>query len=432
MTDILRFENQAIGEKNMTFRHKSGLTVWIAPKALTTDYAVLSVDYGAMHTTFRLAGEKEMRVTPSGIAHFLEHKMFDMPDGSDAFEAFAAIGANANAYTSVSRTAYLFSCTSHFEEALEILMQMVLTPVFTEAGVAREKDIIKQEILAGEDQASACLYRSVMRGLFDRHEIRRNICGTVSSIAAITPELLYLCHSAFYTPSRMVLSLSGGMSAETVSRVLDRVFDTYGDHLGKPVAEVPVVEERAPVIHPYEEFCMCVSKPMIELGIKDVFYPTDCDVMARRQILTDIALNAVFGSAGALYEGLHEAGLLQECFSTDYTDEPGCACALVAAETSDPATVLEVMYKAIEQARVTPPTEQEFERLRRCFYADYVRLFDSTEEIAEEMLDNFFTGVNLLDVGNIVLQVTYSEFLTLISELFKKDLCTVSVVRPLC
>ncbi len=431
MTDILHLENRALGEKSLTFRHKSGLTVWISPKGLTTDYAVLSVNYGSMHTSFRLAGEKEMRVTPSGIAHFLEHKMFDMPDGTDAFEAFAAIGANANAYTSVSRTSYLFSCTSHFEEALEILMRMLLTPVFTEAGVARERDIIKQEILAGEDQAAACLYRSVMRGLFDQHEIRRNICGTVASIGAITPELLYLCHSAFYIPSRMVLSLSGSMEAETVVNVLDRVFDDYGHQSGVSVGQVPLIEERAPIKQSYEELSMSVAKPMIELGIKDVAYPTDAKEMARRQILADMALSAVFGCAGALYEELHDQGLLQECFSTDYTDEPGCAYALVVAETAAPDIVLSRMYEAIEQAGKEPPSRQEFERLRRCFYADYVRLFDSTEEIAEEMLDNFFSGVDLLDVGDMVLQVTYEEFRSLVSQLFKRELCTASVVRPL-
>lgn len=426
MTELSFLENAALGEKRLAFKHKSGLTVYLTPKSFITDYAVLSVKYGALDRAFTFEGKTY--VPPAGVAHFLEHQLFTMPDGTDAFAAFAEVGANANAYTSYSRTSYLFTCTSHFEESLDILLRMVTTPTFTEEGVAREKEIIKQEILAGEDHPSSCLYRSTVGGLFENHPVKDGICGTVSSIGEITPDWLYLCHRAFYTPENMVLSLSGKMSSDTVSAVLDRVLATK-EYAPSATRSLPM-EERGPVLRQREELYMSVAKPIMEIGIKDREYPLDAIAMARRHILANIALNALFGPASDFAEEMQEKGLLHDSFSSDYADEAGCAYLLLAAETADPEAVFSRAVEIMQDAVASPPSEADFERLRTCAYADYVRLFDSTEEIAEETLDDFFTGVPLLSVADTILDLAYEEWLSFIRSVFQRDLCTISIVYP--
>lgn len=427
MTNVSFSENRAIGEGCYRFTHKSGLTVYLVPKPFITDYAVLSVNFGSMHRTFSIQGKSY--TAPSGVAHFLEHQLFTMPDGKDAFEMFAALGANANAYTTYSRTSYLFSCTAHFSESLEILLRMVTTPVFSEVGMRREREIIRQEIRAGDDQAPSRLYRSVMGSLFEQHAVREAICGTEKSIADITPEWLYLCHKSFYTPERMVLSLSGKMTLKEVTAVLDKVFAEETERAALCVT-LPEAD-RFPVPRAKEDWRMAVAKPVLEIGIKDRAFPIDAESMSVRHILADMTLNAFFGQESLLFESLQKRGLLHDGFSADYADEVGCAYILIAAETASPEIVIDEVKRTLVEGCQKPPSQDVFERLKRCAYADYVRLFDSTEEIAEEILDDYFTGVPLLDVGDSILGITYEEWVSFIREVFWVENCTVSIVRPL-
>ena len=429
MNKITVRTNNKLHEETFTVRHKSGLEIFLTPKDLKTSYAVLSVGYGALHTDFKTP-DGILHKTPAGIAHFLEHKMFEMPDGTDAFEQFAAIGANANAYTSASRTSYLFSCTSRLEEALEILLTMVFTPHFTESSVKREADIIKQEVLAYEDQAPSRLFRILMNNLFEKHGLRENICGTVESISRITPALLYECYHAFYTPKNMALSISGAFSPEEIFALIDRILEKL-QVAANDCAIAEIINERGGIVSAYKEISMSVARPILQIGIKDIAYQEDQLFMTKRHLLMNIALNAITGAASPLYETLLNDGLLQDKFSTDYGDEDGCAYALIAAESDDARRVIDETFKALENAAQKPPSAEEFERLRRCVYADYVRLFDSTEDIAEETLDNFFTGIELLSVGDIILSLTYEDFASLCREIFRPQYFTAAVVRPL-
>lgn len=429
MNDFQSTKNALLCEETLTVKHQSGLTVCITPKTFQTSYAVLAVGYGALDTVFETE-DGCLHQTPEGIAHFLEHKLFEMPDGRDAFELFAALGASANAYTSASRTCYLFSCTSNFEDSLEILLRMVFTPYFTNSSVRREADIIEQEILSYEDQAPSKLYRHLMNNLFEKHGLRENICGTVESIRKITPALLYECYNAFYLPSNMVLSIAGNITPKAVSDILDRVLPTLSLGHGK-AAKSEVIHERGEVVREKSCISMSIARPILQIGIKDVGYREDHLFMTRRHLLMNIVMNSLTGASSPLYEELQGQGLLQDKFSTDYGNEAGCAYALIAAETDEPDRVIDRVTLELEKAAKNPPDQAEFERLRRCVYADYVRLFDSSEEIAEETLDNFFTGVHLLHVGDIILSLTYSEFTSLIGELFRRPYFTAAVVTPL-
>ncbi len=429
MNKMIKSESRLLSEATYTYRHESGLTVYITPTSMKTAYAVLSVGYGSVHTEFT-DSEGALHKTPAGIAHFLEHKMFEMEGGEDAFEMFAAYGASANAYTSASRTSYLFSCTEHFNESLTVLLRMVFSPYFSEQSVRKEKSIIRQEILSYEDQVAGKLYLGVMGGLYEKHPIRVGICGTTDSIARITPELLYTCYRAFYVPENMVLSIAGDIDPRHVQGMLDSVLAELlprnapacaSCHIDKDIAKPKVKES---------EYFMTLARPILEIGIKDCDFPSEKTAMARRHLLVDIALQCAFGADSLLYERLQKTGLLNEAFSLDYSDEPGCAFALLAAESDDPSAVSDAVYAEMERMRRNPPSEADFERHIRCVYADYVRLFDSTEEIAEETLDNFFTGVDLLTVGELIFSLTYGEFTDTVRALFDIENCTKTVVYP--
>ena len=216
----VRLEHCArLGERCERVTHASGLTVLLVPKQMTLTYAQLVVGFGARDNTFDIEG-KTYRV-PDGVAHFLEHKMFANPDGTDANEQFSALGADANAWTDYDRTAYLFSTAESPMPALRVLLDMVMTPCFTKENVAKEKGIIQEEILMGEDDPWQTLYEQAMRATYSHHALRRRICGTVSSIARITPAILERCYRAFYRPSNMCLVICGNVTMTEILEVVD-------------------------------------------------------------------------------------------------------------------------------------------------------------------------------------------------------------------
>ena len=193
-----------LGEKYYKIPHGSGLDIYVCPKNVSTTFVSVAVNYGAADRQFRLAGEKEYTAIPDGTAHFLEHKMFEMEDGADAFDYFAETGADANAFTSSLTTCYLFSCTEEFEESLAILLDMVAHPHFTDESVEREKEIIAQEIKMSEDQPSDALYYGLMQLLYQKNNQRIRVAGTVESIADITAEPIGLIIGFYYLARKLI------------------------------------------------------------------------------------------------------------------------------------------------------------------------------------------------------------------------------------
>ena len=211
------------GEKYYYTKHKSGLDIYVIPKDFKTSFAMFSTKYGAIDNCFKLAGEENFHEVPDGIAHYLEHKMFENEDGVDTFSRFAKYGANANAFTSGTMTSYLFSCTDHLKENLEILLDYVSKPYFTPENVEKERGIIGQEIRMYEDNPGSAIYYNLLEALYEKHQTRVNVAGTIESIAKITPELLYDCYYTFYNFSNMTLCVSGRADMGMVLEVVDRI-----------------------------------------------------------------------------------------------------------------------------------------------------------------------------------------------------------------
>lgn len=264
MNEIKLTENRSINEKFYTLHHASGLDIYVIPKKHSTAFAVFGTRYGSADRTFKLAGEDDYLTVPDGVAHFLEHKMFENEDGTDAFALYAPFGGNANAFTSFTSTVYLFSCTEHFDENLRVLLSFVTSPHFTEETVRKEQGIIGEEIKMYIDNPSWRVYFNLLRALYVHHPVRVDIAGTVESIAQITPEILYRCYNTFYNLHNMALCICGDVTPEQVKAVADEVL--------KPAPEQEILrqypDEPDEVCRPRIEESLEVSRPLFNIGIK--------------------------------------------------------------------------------------------------------------------------------------------------------------------
>lgn len=419
------FFSAILHESYVKIDHRSGLSIYVFPKKMTSTYALLTANYGSVHNAFRIEGE-EVSV-PDGVAHFLEHKLFENADGSDSFEQFASLGADANAYTSCNRTSYLFGCTSHFEQSLAELLRFVTHPHFTKASVAKEQGIIAQEIREYEDSPWERCYQMLLGALYEKHPVRANICGTVDSIAQITPEILYTCYQAFYNLSNMVLVVCGDVTPEQVVRVANRILPRRPTHTRverivpkePPTAFLPLVEAR-----------MQVSKPIFTIGIKDPNVPADPTLRMRRDTLLTLLDEILFSRAGEFYNSLFESNLISASFSGGYSCAEGFGFHAIAGESDDPARVLSSLKDYLKQVCESGIDDETFARCLRVLYADELRSYDSTEEIASRLTAFVFEGVDMFSYLPLLQSVTKEEVEQLLREVFREDCFAMAVVRP--
>lgn len=407
--------------------HACGLRVLVFPKRMTSTYAILSTAFGSVDLTFRKPGDPDWTTVPAGTAHYLEHKLFDDPDGTDAFARFSALGADANAYTDYTKTAYLFSTSEHFDESLSELLRFVYTPYFTPASVAKEQGIIAEEIRMGLDSPSDRCMQNLLEGLYSVNPVRYDICGTERSIAGITADLLYQCYRTFYQPSNMVLCVCGDVTPERVMETVDRVM---------PAPSAPVEPIRAPIREPdnprvsYVEAVMPVAKPLFYLATKDPVLPADPSARLRRDAAISILSEVLFSRSSAFYSDLFEQGLLTPSYSHGYSGTDRFAFHSVCGESDDPAAVRDRFFAAIDRARRDGIPEADFLRARRCLIADQLRAYDSTEEICLNLLSFALEGVDLFDYPTLLSSVTPNECSALLETVFRPDRVCLSVVRP--
>lgn len=419
-------DSSTLGEKYAILHHKSGLDIYVFPKRRSSTYALFATRYGAADNEFRLNGDAEFTRVPDGIAHFLEHKLFENEDGSDAFEKFAATGANANAFTSSLMTAYLFSCTENFDESLGILLDMVTHPHFTEKSVRKEQGIIAQEIRMGEDSPSRALYYGAIRAMYQVNHQRINVAGTVESISEITPELLYRCYRVFYHLSNMALFVCGDVTPQQVEAVADA-------HLaaGEPISierreapEPPEVAQR----RFYKE--MPVAKPLFAIAVKDT-PAADPHVRLRRQCVMDILNTALFSTSAPFREKLYEDGLIGSSLSYGYSVCSRYAYNMITGESADPEAVLQRYTDYTAEISASGIPADVFERCRRVVYSNCVASFDDTEEIAHTLLDFVFDGEEMFEEPEVIRSITLEEINAALRAALRADETVMAVVAPL-
>ena len=422
-------ENQMLGEKNYSFKHKSGLEVFVFPKKMTTSYAILATRYGAVDNKFKLDTDSEFTCVPDGIAHFLEHKLFECEGGIDAFELFAKTGASANAYTSNTMTGYLFSCTENFYESLEILLDFVTHPYFTEKTVQKEQGIIAQEIKMYEDNPGARLHKELMKALYKKNKMRIDVAGTVESIGKITAEILYKCYKTFYNLNNMTLSICGDVDVSMVEQACDRMLTE-----APKITVIRDTEDRDEPKEVNQKRVYCeldVSKPIFAIGIKDTDIPCNPSERMKKAYAMEILDEVLFSQSSAFYNELYEENLIAQDLSSGCELAKGYSFNVISSESSDPEQVYNRFVAYIEKTKKNGIDKTAFELAKRTVYASNIKSFDSTEDIANNFIFNHFDGADLLDAPEII-ETIDAEYVTgLLNDCFKEEYYAMSVVNPI-
>lgn len=417
------------GEQCYFLEHSSGLPIYVWPKeGFVSAYAVFAAKYGAIDTAYVSADTNETIELPAGIAHYLEHKLFENED-CDAFERYAKTGANANAYTSFDHTAYLFSCTRQLSDSLEILLDFVQKPYFTAQTVEKERGIIGQEIRMCEDSPSRTVFCNLLEGLYKAHPVRVDIAGTVESIAEITPELLYGCYERFYNLRNMVLSVAGNVTCEQVEKLADKLL----------LPAKPYVSERAPVDEPLAayrartEVEMPVSEPLFYLGYKvpqnteDGLHDAPAGEVAAASVLQEL----LGGRANPLYAQLMREGLINASFGVEYFDGPGYGAWIIGGESRDPDAVCTAFRRERDRMLREGITPEEFETARKAVYGQMVSHFDNVEGCGDMAVDAHFAGRSPFDLLDAVATLELSAVVERLKRDFCEEASSLSIVKPI-
>lgn len=415
----------AIGETLYEETLPNGLRICVVPKrGFLSSYAVFATDYGGAHRRFTVDGEQ--RDTPAGVAHYLEHKMFDLPDGDNALNLLSANGADANAFTSSDMTAYYFQSTDRFEENLRMLLHFVSTPYFTDETVQKEQGIIAQEILMGEDDPDNAIYYRLLRMLFDHHPIRDRVVGTVESISHITAQTLYDCHKVFYAPSNMVLCVEGDVEPEEIVRIAR-------EELGEERAALPCPdfgeeESLLPVETSVTEFWP-VSAPQFMIGAK-LRGEGKGPAALRQRLTATLALRLLLGQSSPFYTRLYSEGILNRDFGTETDFVAGAAYVLIGGESQQPETVLSELKKAIADVRENGLSPERFERAKRASLGARLRALEDFESVCLSLVSGVLDGYSALDAIGELANVTKEDCERFLTETFRDERLAMVVFRP--
>ncbi|ERM47179.1 peptidase M16 inactive domain protein [Clostridioides difficile P53] len=422
--------NDILKEEVYYEKLQNGLDVYFMPKrGFMKKYAILATNYGSNDLEFVPIGEdKKIRVN-EGIAHFLEHKMFEQPDGGDAFDKFSKLGVNANAFTNFTMTAYLFSATENFYESLEHLIDYVQTPYFTDENVEKEKGIIAQEIKMYNDDPDWNVYFNCLKAMYVNYPARIDIAGTVDSIYKITKEELYKCYNTFYNPGNMALFVVGDLDVEKVIDVTKKSNNYKVDRLSKSIErfypEEPEGVKEKEVIEKFP-----ISMPMFNIGFKDSNVGLKGKELLRKEIVTDILVGMLFKKGSKLYEDLYMQGLINENFGAGFSSQVDYAFSIIAGDSKEPKKVKEIILDYIEKSKKEGLSKEEFERTKKKKIGSFIKCFDSINFIGNSFISYVFKDINLLDYLDIIKDITFEEVEERLKEHFKEEYCVISIVEP--
>ena len=425
--NFIRVYNEFINESVYMGEHKSGLKVFVIPKeGFTKKYAIFGTKYGSIDRKFVPLGESDMITVPDGIAHFLEHKMFEQPDGTDAFMEFSKYGANANAYTSFTNTCYLFACTDNFYENFEHLLNFVQMPHFTDENVAKEQGIIGQEIRMYDDDPGWRVMFNLLGALYSDNPVKTDIAGTVESIAQIDKDVLYKCYNTFYNPSNMAVCIAGDVDIDKIGDMIEKLI------LDRPSGKVirEEIVEPTKVNQKLVEMNLDVSIPLFEIGFKDNEMLSGIDLY-KKELAVSIILRVISGKSSKLFTDMYEEGLINEKFGSDFMMEEEFSCAMIEGESEEPIKVRERVEKYILEKLKTGITEEEFNRAKKAQYGDFLRQFNDVEVIAGSFIRNVLKGINTFDYMTVYNEMNLEYVNKVFKEVFSLDNMAMSIVWPL-
>ena len=426
----MQFAKKYIDALSETFyfaTHETGLKIYVVPKkGFSKTYAIYGTKFGSINNTFVPLGENKEITVPDGVAHFLEHKMFEQPDGSNAFDLFSKYGANANAFTSFTNTCYLFSCTSHFKECFAHLLDYVQKPHFTKENIEKEQGIIAQEIRMYDDDGEWQVMFNMLRAMYVNNPVKIDIAGTVESISQIDKAVLYNCYNTYYNPANMVICVVGDVEPEAVFDIVEKTVETREN--GKVISVYP--DEPKEVFQKYIEDKAAVSRPIFTIGFKDNYLKKGAELIKRETQLTLIA-KILAGRSSSFYNDNYKTGLINDTFSKDIMTEEAFSVVSFAGESDEPKLVKQKLMECIEAYRSKGIAEEEFYRIKNAYFGSFIRKFNSVETVGNMLCKGFLNDSDLTDFPEIYNSISLESLMQVLSEVFIEDNCVLSVVNPL-
>lgn len=403
----------------------NGLTVTVVPRRnFTKKIAYYVTDYGSIHTNFLLDGQQYS--APAGIAHFLEHKMFDLPGGRDVTAEFAALGASTNAFTSYDMTAYYFSCTQNFEECLRLLIEFVSTPYFTDESVVKEQGIIDQEIGMNEDTPDSMVFDNLMTAMYRKHPIQVPILGTSETIRQITPQTLYDCHRAFYTPGNMMLCVVGEVDPLKVIAIAREILGDEKHPVGQKIKNW---DEEMTCPQAVTSCEMEVSMPTFSLAFKCEPLQQGDDAI-RQEMAADLAAEALFGESSELYLRLYEEGTIDGSFGGGFETVDGCAMFTCGGDCDHPEVVRDAILTQVQVLLEKGIPDADFLQMKRSALGRRIKALDSFDATCFRICAYHASGFDYFRFPEIYQQIGKEEILDFLRRVVRPERCSMSVITP--
>ncbi len=429
-------ENSKVKEKLYIEKLENGITIMIIPKkGIQKKYAMIATHFGSMDNKFITPGEKEITYIPDGVAHFLEHKMFEQENGTNSLDTLTALGVNANAYTTTNHTAYLFECTDNFEPALDELMDYVWHPYFTDENVEKEKGIIGQEIMMYDDYPEWVVYMNAIRNMYEKSPINIDIAGSIESISKIDKDVLYKCYNTFYNPANMVMCFAGDFNPEALINKVKENFKKIENNKNLS-SEVKRVSDQEPenIVEKEKEEKMEVSIPIFVIGIKD-FKSDENRVLdekttIRRHIAIEILLNMLIGKSSKLYKELYETGLLISEPFVEYEFANNYAHVAITGQSKEPKTILSKLEDWVEKMKQEGIEEGHFSRIKNMIYGGYIKEYDDVASVSRMFVSDYFKEINSFEYLEEFSSVTKEYTKQILDEVFNKDKTVISIISP--
>ncbi len=415
-------KNNVLNESYQVVRTENGpLVACYTMPGYNAVHAVFATNFGSVDRSFVMNGKKYD--IPAGVAHFLEHKMFENEDG-DAFDKYARTGANANAFTSFDKTCYIFTATDNVDESLDILLSFVTTPYFTPQTVEKEQGIIGQEIKMYDDSANWRLLFGVLEGLYQKHTVRDDIAGTVESISQITDKMLYDCAKAFYSPSQMLLSVAGNITMDRVLAACERAGFKADELQVKKISQ----EEPDEINYRSKTIQMPVSVPLVAVGYKEKM---SNPVTTKEAIAGNIIMDILTGSTSKLFNKLYDLNIVNGTFEGEIFSGDDYYASIISGETAHPEKLIEEIQNAVDTLKKEGISRDDFIISKNHMYGSMIVDFENVEEVATNIVVSHFKGENIYTPLETLSKITLEDVNSQLQKMFRDDRCTIFTVMPL-
>ena len=417
--------NSKVKETLYIEKLSNGLTIMIVPKKnIQKKYIIWGTHYGSNDNKFIIPGETKPIEVPKGVAHFLEHKMFEQENGTNSLDKLTSIGVNANAYTTNDHTAYLYECTDNFYEALDEFMDYVQNPYFTDENVEKEKGIIGQEIRMYDDYPEWRVYLNALEAMYHVNPIKLDVTGTIETISHIDKDLLYKCYNTFYNPSNMCLVVSGDFDPEIlIQEIKNRLVEKKQNGEIKRIFE----DEPDTIVKEKIEQQMNVSRPLFTIGIK--CKELNAKEKVKTHIAIEIILNILLGESSDLYKELYQEGNMYSVPSMSYEFGDNYAHILISNNANDAEALYEKIKNKIRDLKNKGLNTEDFERIKKMIYGEYIKEYDDVVTICRMFLSDYMKGINSFEYLEEIEAVDADFTYQVLIDNFKEEKMVLSVVK---